>query len=119
MMVAKAGTEPRAAETPGSALYGMYLLALGVCLAGNLFMRIGADIWIYCANRGLIAECSAWLERAFEVVDEATQAAFPEARYGAGCLANFAGDAASARAQPAARHRSRCRPPAGRAGPSP
>jgi hypothetical protein len=51
----KAGAGPRASEeTPGAALYGMYLVSLGACLAGNLFMRIGADAgWV--SQRGQLA----------------------------------------------------------------
>ena len=33
--------------TPGAALYGMYMLALGVCLTGNLFIRVSREaLWL-------------------------------------------------------------------------
>lgn len=34
---------PAKAQPQGSALYGIYVLALGICLAGNLIIRIGGE----------------------------------------------------------------------------
>jgi hypothetical protein len=47
-------------ETPGAWIYGLYLLALGVCLIGNLFVRIGAEAgWLPSAGRAAVAVLTA------------------------------------------------------------
>ena len=39
----QAAVKANGASPPGAALYGMYMLALGACLAGNLLMRLGTE----------------------------------------------------------------------------
>ena len=47
-------------ETPGASLYGLYLLALGACLVGNLLVRIGAEAgWLPPAERAVVAVLTA------------------------------------------------------------
>ena len=47
-------------ETPGAWIYGLYLLALGACLIGNLVVRIGAEAgWLPPAGRAAVAVLTA------------------------------------------------------------
>ena len=55
------GTESVRAETvPGSTLYGLYVMALGATLLGNLLIRIGAEAgWLPPSGRVAMAIASA------------------------------------------------------------
>jgi hypothetical protein len=47
-------------ETPGASLYGLYLLALGACLVGNLLVRMGAEGgWLPPGGRAVVAVLTA------------------------------------------------------------
>ena len=50
----------RADSVPGSALYGLYVVALGAALVGNLLIRIGAEAgWLPPAGQAVMALVSA------------------------------------------------------------
>ena len=50
----------RAEAVPGSTLYGLYVVAIAVTLAGNLLIRIGAEAgWLPLAGRVVMALASA------------------------------------------------------------